>query len=221
MRTKQICPHCGAVLPKKGPEVFPRHRRNKVPWAWQCPDCENLMQPIESARKPDLWEIIRMLEVGLLYAAFAVFVVLTVMYPELMGPRDSVFGAAPLFLLFMIAIIPAYIALALVNRRLPHRQHWVAAMHTDAPPYCTMLHRKPTHTAHFRADAPLFEQDILQVQGTETYLLLRRITGDTVDFCTVPYSESPSLPKTAVLSDGESPIAALTDIQAYCDMQQP
>lgn len=218
MRTKQICPHCGAELPKKGPEEFPRLRRNKIPWAWQCPYCEKLMQPIESSRKPDLWEIVRMLEVGLLYAALAVFIVLSWMYPELMGRRDSKLSAFPLVLFFLIAMIPAYIAVMLVNRRLPHRQHWVAAVHLDESLDYTLLHRKPTHTAHFRADTPLFDQDILQVNGTETLLLLRRIGENTIDFCTVPYEESPRLPETCFLCDGVEDVAELTEIRAFSDM---
>lgn len=218
MRTKQICPHCGAELPKKGPEEFPRERRNIVPWAWQCPYCEKLMQPIESSRKPDLWRILNIVSSGLFLVALVVFIVLSVMYPELMGGRDSELSAFPLVLFFLIAMIPAYIAVMLVNRRLPHRQHWVAAVHPDESLNYTLLHRKPTHAAHFRADTPLFEQDILQVNGTETLLLLRRIGEDTVDFCTVPYEEAPRLPETFTLNDGAEDVAELTEIRAFADM---
>lgn len=218
MRTKQICPHCGAELPKKGPEEFPRERRNIVPWAWQCPYCEKLMQPIESSRKPDLWRILNIVSCGLIWVALAVFIVLSWMYPELMGWRDSMLSAFPLALFFLIAILPAYIATALVNRRLPHRQHWVAAVHLDESLDYTLLHRKPTHTAHFRAETPLFDQDILQVNGTETLLLLRRIGENTIDFCTVPYEESPRLPETCFLCDGVKDVAELTEIRAFSDM---
>ena len=213
MRTKQICPHCGVILPKKGPEEFPGQRRAIVPWAWQCPECRQFLQPIESARKPDLWRILNIVSCGLIWVALAAFIVLSWMYPELMGRRDSMLSAFPLALFFMIAMLPAYIALFFVNRRLPHRQRWVAALSDDMH---THLERRPTHTAKYRADT-LFAQDILQIKGTETLILLRRVTADTVDFCTVPYEETPVLPETVILHDGEADSAVLTDIRAFAD----
>lgn len=215
MRTKQICPHCGAVLPKKGPEEFPKRRRDPVPWAWQCPDCRGFLTPVDRKAAANRTGVISALLVIVLASGG---LVLPALLPSLFGRGKP--GTLLYYLLAVILCLLLGIARQKDRRGAKH-QIWRALLASDVPPYFYDLHRKPTHTAHFRADAPLFEQDILQVQGTETYLLLRRITGDTVDFCTVPYSESPALPKTAVLSDGESSIAALTDIQAYCDMQQP
>ena len=162
--------------------------------------------------QPDIKDIFRIPLLLLYFAGIAASV--------LWDYRDPVPAVTRISgLRLLLCLSPAMIVSAISAKRhsrLVRHQKWSAAMQTDESPYYAPLYRKPTHTAKYRADA-LFEQDILQVKGRETYLLMRRVTADTVDFCTVPYEETPVLPETVILHDGEADSAVLTDIRAFAD----